>query len=61
MKAVAHRPQDLLDIESLLESHPDVDIDAVRKWVGEFAVATAMADILEDFDRLLARRKRDGL
>ena len=61
MKAVAHRPQDLQDIESLLESHPDVDIDVVRKWVGEFAAATAMADILEDFNRLLARMKRDGL
>ncbi len=57
MKAVAHRPQDLQDIEGLLELHPDADIDAVRQWVGAFAVAAAMSDILEDFDKLLARRQ----
>ncbi len=57
MKAVAHRPQDLLDIEGLLESHPGADTDAVRKWVREFAAAAAMSDILDDFDKLLARRQ----
>jgi len=58
MKAVAHRPQDQQDIEGLLEAHPDADIDAVRKWVGEFAAAAAMSDILEDFDKLVARTRR---
>jgi hypothetical protein len=56
MKAVAHRPQDLQDIEGLLNAHPHADVNAVRRWVGEFATATTMPDILQDFDRLLARR-----
>ena len=58
MKAVAHRPQDLLDIEGLLEAHPGADVYAVRNWVREFSAAAAMSDILEDFDKLLARRQR---
>ena len=57
MKAVAHRPRDLQDIEGLLEAHPDVDVQVVRQWVREFAAATAMSDIIDDFDKLLARRK----
>ncbi len=58
MKAVAHRPQDLLDIEGLLEAHPGADVYAVRNWVREFSAAAAMSDILEDFDKLLARRQQ---
>jgi hypothetical protein len=56
MKAVAHRPQDMQDIDALLDTHPDVDLDAVRRWVGEFAVATAMSDLLDDFDKAVGRR-----
>lgn len=58
MKAVAHRPRDLQDIEGLLEAHPDTDLNSVRRWVSEFAVATAMSDLIDDFDKLVARHKR---
>ena len=34
---------------------------AVSSLVVLMGAATAMADILEDFNRLLARMKRDGL
>ncbi|MGQ0835084.1 MAG: nucleotidyl transferase AbiEii/AbiGii toxin family protein [Gammaproteobacteria bacterium] len=57
MKAVAHRPQDLQDIEGLLDAHPDANVDAVRQWVREFATVTSMSDLIEDFEKLLARRK----
>jgi hypothetical protein len=58
MKAVAHRPRDLQDIESLLDAHPGVDLAPVRQWVSDFAAATSMADLLEDFDKIIARRKQ---
>jgi predicted nucleotidyltransferase len=58
MKAVAHRPKDLDDVAGLLAAHPDADIEEVRRWVREFAVATSMPDMLEGLDRLLARRSR---
>lgn len=58
MKAVAHRPRDMQDIEGLLDAHPDTDVSSVRQWVSEFAAATAMSELIEDFDKLLARRKQ---
>jgi Nucleotidyl transferase of unknown function (DUF2204) len=59
MKAVAHRPRDLQDIEGLLEAHPGADLHTVRRWISEFAAATAMSDLIEDFDKLLARRQQN--
>lgn len=56
MKAVAHRPQDMHDIDGLLAAHPDTDVEAVRRWVREFGAATSMSDLLEDFDKVVARR-----
>jgi hypothetical protein len=47
------------DIEGLLDVHPDADIDRVRRWVREFSVAVTMPDMLEDFEKLLAQRRRD--
>jgi predicted nucleotidyltransferase len=57
MKAVARRPKDLQDIEGLLAAHPDADIVAVRQWVREFATAMTMSDMLDDFDKVVARSK----
>jgi hypothetical protein len=57
MKAFAHRPKDMEDIKGLLDAHPDADINIVRQWVREFATAMTMPDLLEDFERLVARRK----
>ncbi len=55
MKAVARRPKDLQDIDGLLAAHPEADVAAVRQWVSEFAAAMSMSDMLEDFDKLVAR------
>lgn len=58
MKAVAHRPRDLQDIEGLLQAHSQLDLQSVRQWVREFASVTAMSDLIDDFDKLLARLNR---
>ena len=57
MKAVARRPKDLQDIEGLLAAHPEADVVAVRQWVREFATAMTMSDMLDDFDKVVARSK----
>lgn len=57
MKAIAQRPQDLRDIEGLLDAHPGADIDRVRQWVREFSVAMTMPGILDGLEKLLAQRK----
>lgn len=41
MKAVAHRPKDLEDIRTIIDKHPQLDVDRIRKWTKSFA------DILE--------------
>ena len=55
LKAVAHRPMDLLDIRSMIEAHPNLDAGRVERWVREFAEALEMPEIWEDiaawFDR----------
>jgi hypothetical protein len=57
MKAVARRPKDLQDIEGLLAAHPEADVATVRQWVSEFATALSTSDMLDDFDKLVARSK----
>ncbi len=48
LKAVAHRPKDLLDIRALIESHPDLDRKRIKRWVQEFADALDMPELWED-------------
>ena len=57
MKAIAQRPQDLRDIEGLLDVHPTADVERARRWIREFATAMTMPDLLDGFDELLAQRK----
>lgn len=47
-KAVAHRPKDLLDIQALVESDPDLDKERIKRWVREFAQLLEMPEIWED-------------
>lgn len=58
MKAVAHRPQDLTDIEAILAAHPQLNPRRVRRWVREFATALSMPEILNDLEVLLSQRKK---
>lgn len=55
MKAVAHRPQDLADIDSLLAVHPKLDKKRIRRWVKEFASVLEMPEIFEDLEKNLKR------
>lgn len=58
MKAIAHRPQDLRDIEGLLDVFPTVNVESVRRWLRDFAAAAELPDLPEEFEKLLAQRKR---
>jgi hypothetical protein len=55
LKAIADRPRDHADIESLVRAHPDLDIEAARRVVAEFAQALERVDLIETFDRLTTR------
>jgi hypothetical protein len=52
-KAVAHRSKDLLDIEGIIRSHPNLDRERVERWVREFAAALEMPELWEDIAPML--------
>lgn len=58
MKALARRPRDWGDIEGLIDTWPDLDLDRVRQWLREFGSILEMPEIQEDFERLLRQRRR---
>lgn len=58
MKAVAHRPKDLADIEAILTAHPKLNLRRIRRWVREFASALSMPEILNDLETLLSMRRK---
>ena len=58
MKAVAHRPRDMADIESVLDAHPKLNIRRILRWAREFSSALDMPEILSDLEDILARRRK---
>ena len=54
MKALANRPLDQVDIALILERKRDVDLERVRKAVREVADSSAMPELIESLDRLIA-------
>jgi len=57
LKAVADRPRDHADIESLVRTHPDLDLAAARRVIAEFADALEQPDLVATFDRLTRRQR----
>ena len=52
MKAIAHRPKDLLDIQAVIESHPDLDVARIKNWVKQFAEVLEMPSLWDDIAEL---------
>lgn len=48
LKAVAHRPKDLLDIQAVIRRYPNLDRSRIRHWVLEFAQALEMPELWDD-------------
>jgi ribosomal 50S subunit-associated protein YjgA (DUF615 family) len=57
-KAVAHRARDLVDVESILESHPQLDFNRIRTLVREFAAVLEMPEIFDDLEQVLKSHQR---
>lgn len=48
MKAVAHRPKDLLDIQGIIQSQPRLDRERIQDWVTQFAELLERPELWED-------------
>jgi hypothetical protein len=57
LKAVAHRPKDLIDIQEIVLSHPGLDVERIEQWVRKFADALEMPEIWDDIVNILASPK----
>lgn len=58
MKAIAHRPQDLQDIDAVARANPRLDVRRVRTQVQAFAKALDMPELWGDIAPLLKSRVR---
>jgi hypothetical protein len=57
MKAIAHRPRDLADIESVLSSHASIDEKWILATVQEFADLLDAPEIIDDLKKLMQARR----
>ncbi len=48
LKAVAHRPKDLLDIQGIIKCHPDLDRQHIQNWVHQFSDLLATPELWDD-------------
>jgi len=48
MKAIAHRPQDLQDIQAVARANPQLDVKRIRAYVQEFAKLLDMPELWRD-------------
>ena len=56
LKAVAHRPKDMLDIESIIGAQPHLDQDRIAFWVRQFAELLETPELWTDVERILQRK-----
>lgn len=57
MKAVAGRPHDWVDIESVLDAHPKLNLRRVRRYLKQFAEVLDSPDMTERFESIVAQRR----
>ena len=53
MKAVAHRPKDLADIQAIAAGHPNLDKERIRSWVEQFGEALDLPDLWKMISQFL--------
>jgi hypothetical protein len=58
MKSLARRPRDIADIEGLLTTNPDLDLNRIRHHLRDFSSVLEMPEIYEDFEKLLRSMRR---
>ena len=56
LKAVAHRPKDLLDIEAIITTQKRLDGERIQFWVQQFAELLEMPELWTDVKRMIDRK-----
>ncbi|MEW5940534.1 MAG: nucleotidyl transferase AbiEii/AbiGii toxin family protein [Chloroflexota bacterium] len=53
LKAVAHRPKDMLDIREIVDNNPNLDVARIKRWVKDYAKTMEAPELLADIKKLL--------
>ncbi len=53
MKAIAHRPKDLQDIQIIADKYPNLDKARIENWVKDFAEVLEMPDLWKQIEEIL--------
>jgi len=57
LKAVAHRPKDMLDIEAIITTQDNLDTERIVFWVQQFAELLEMPELLTDLEDMVQRKR----
>ena len=57
LKAVAHRPKDMLDIAAIIANHPKLDWQRIEGWLQQFADLLEMPEIWQDIAKMRPKTK----
>ncbi len=57
MKAIAHRPKDMIDIEAIVANQPKLDRKRIQFWVEQFAELLETPELWTDVAQLLRKAK----
>ncbi len=57
LKAVAHRPKDMLDIEAVITTQDNLDTERIMFWVEQFAELLEMPELLTALEDMMQQRK----
>ena len=55
LKAVAHRPKDMLDIEAVISVQKELAYGRIRFWVQQFAEVLEMPELMTDLESIIGR------
>jgi len=53
LKAVAHRPKDMLDIQSIAAVQDNLDVERIYYWVRQFAQLLEAPELLTDLEEII--------
>lgn len=56
LKAIAHRPLDIIDIQEIVNSNPKINIGYIKKTVSEFARILDMPEIWNDIKNIITKK-----
>lgn len=61
LKAVAHRPVDIIDIRDIVNNNPKINTNYIKKTISEFARVLEMPEIWNDIKYIITRKSPSAI